>query len=327
MGLTMSAVHLMFNIEIISHQYTSEFESQWSEVVEIAAGDSFLLFILHELLNLFKNLDFILLLLSVFFIAAAGNIINDYFDVKADRVNKPDRLIIDKYIKRRWAIILNWTFNGIGFLISMYLSIKLDNWWIVSIAFLTINLLYFYSAVFKRKFLIGNIVVALLTAIVPIYVYLYLHFSSFGPTNSFLHQHSESRFLLILVYAGFAFFFNFIREIIKDMADVKGDLLLKSQTLPIRFGFAKTKIVLGILYLMTLIPIGLFILLNLAFGGASQDISESFEVFSGLIILVGILHFASFIVLLLKNQRKYYLVSANLLKIAMLMGILSICFL
>lgn len=178
-------------------------------------------------MNLFKQFDFILLLLSVFFIAAGGNIINDYFDVKADRVNKPDRLIIDKYIKRRWAIILNWTFNGIGFLIAMYLSIKLDNWWIVSIAFLTINLLYFYSAVFKRKFLIGNLVVALLTAIVPIYVYLYLHFSTFDFTDSNIYRHTDSHFLLILTYAGFAFFFNLIREIIKDMADVKGDLLLK----------------------------------------------------------------------------------------------------
>jgi 4-hydroxybenzoate polyprenyltransferase len=172
----------MFNAEIIIHHYSSEFQSPWDDIDKIAVGGSFLLFILHEFLNLFKNLDFIFLLLSVFFIAAGGNIINDYFDVKADRVNKPDRLIIDKYIKRRWAIILNWTFNGIGFLIALYLSIKLDNWWIVSIAFLTINLLYFYSAVFKRKFLIGNLVVALLTAIVPIYVYLYLHFSTFGLT-------------------------------------------------------------------------------------------------------------------------------------------------
>lgn len=327
MGLTMCAVHLMFNIEIIIQQYTSEFESPWGDVIKIATGDSFLLFIAYEFLNLFKNIEFILLLLSVFFIAAGGNIINDYFDVKADRVNKPDRLIIDKYIKRRWAIILNWTFNGVGFLIALYLSIKLENWWIVSIAFLTINLLYFYSAVFKRKFLIGNIVVALLTAIVPIYVYLYLHFSTFGLTDSFIYRHTDSHFLSILTYAGFAFFFNLIREIIKDMADVKGDLLLKSQTLPIRFGFAKTKIVLAILYLITLIPIGLFILLNLAFGGAAQDISESFEVFSVLIFLVGFLHLASFIVLLLKNQRRYYLLSANLVKIAMLMGILSICFL
>jgi 4-hydroxybenzoate polyprenyltransferase len=156
---------------------------------------------------------------------------------------------------------------------------------------------------------------------------LYLHFSTFGLTDSFIYRHTDSHFLSILTYAGFAFFFNLIREIIKDMADVKGDLLLKSQTLPIRFGFAKTKIVLAILYLITLIPIGLFILLNLAFGGASQDISESFEVFSVLIFLVGFLHLASFIVILLKNQRRYYLLSSNLIKIAMLMGILSICFL
>ena len=142
MGLTMCAVHLMFNVEILGHCNIMEDQYAYLGLKDEGIDQTYLGILFTLFLNLFKQFDFILLLLSVFFIAAGGNIINDYFDVKADRVNKPDRLIIDKYIKRRWAIILNWTFNGIGFLIAMYLSIKLDNWWIVSIAFLTINLLY-----------------------------------------------------------------------------------------------------------------------------------------------------------------------------------------
>jgi 4-hydroxybenzoate polyprenyltransferase len=327
MGLTMCAVHLMFNVEILGHCHIMEDQYAYLGLKNDGIEQTYLEILFTLFFNLFKQFDFILLLLSVFFIAAGGNIINDYFDVKADRVNKPDRLIIDKYIKRRWAIILNWTFNGVGFLIAMYLSIKLDNWWIVSIAFLTINLLYFYSAVFKRKFLIGNIVVALLTSIVPIYVYLYLHFSTFDLTDSNIYRHTDSHFLLILTYAGFAFFFNLIREIIKDMADVKGDLLLKSQTLPIRFGFAKAKIVVSILFIITLIPIWFYSIMYLLFGGLVPDFSASLEIFVLLIFFVGIFQLASFIVLLSKNQRKYYLLSANLIKIAMLMGILSICFL
>ncbi len=327
MGLTMCAVHLMFNVEILGRCFVPDESYNYIGFRYSTDPKSQIEIIFILFLNLFKQFDFILLLLSVFFIAAGGNIINDYFDVKADRVNKPDRLIIDKYIKRRWAIILNWTFNGIGFLIAMYLSIKLDNWWIVSIAFLTINLLYFYSAVFKRKFLIGNIVVALLTAIVPIYVYLYLHFSALIKSDVGIYWHDDYKLSAILIYAAFAFLFNLIREIIKDMADVKGDLLLKSQTLPIRFGFAKTKIVLTILYLITLVPILLFgriLLFNVDWN--APYLSDGVVIFKLLIFLVGIFQSASFIVLLSKNQRKYYLLSANLIKIAMLMGILSIYF-
>ena len=116
---------------------------------------------------------FILVIIAVILIAASGNIINDYFDQKADRVNKPERLIIDKFIKRRWAIILNWTFNGIGFIIAVYLSYQLENWWILVVSFLSINLLYFYSAVYKRKFLSGNLIVAFLLQLCR-YTYLFM---------------------------------------------------------------------------------------------------------------------------------------------------------
>ena len=194
----------------------------------------------------FADPYFLLLMLSVVLIGASGNIINDYFDLKADRVNKPERLIIDKYIKRRWAIILNWTFNGIGFLIALYLSYRLNNWWIASISFLSINLLYFYSAVYKRKLITGNIIVAFLTALVPLYVFVYGAFSSFNDSGPFGNNDQifvADNILAIVVYCGFAFLLNLIREIIKDMADVKGDLLLQSQTLPIHFGFKKTKLI------------------------------------------------------------------------------------
>ena len=103
--------------------------------------------------NLFLNIHFILLLISTTLIAAAGNIINDYFDVKADRINKPEKVIIGIHIKRRWAIILNWIFNSLAFLISLYLSWKFQNVWLIGIPLISINLLWFYSMYYKRKFL------------------------------------------------------------------------------------------------------------------------------------------------------------------------------
>ncbi|MBK6526503.1 MAG: UbiA family prenyltransferase [Crocinitomicaceae bacterium] len=102
--------------------------------------------------------EFLTLVFSTLLIAAAGNIINDYFDVKADRINKPELLIIDKHIKRRWAIVFNWVFNSVGLLIAMYLGWKYDNWFMAIIPFVTINLLWFYSMYFKRTLILGNVI-------------------------------------------------------------------------------------------------------------------------------------------------------------------------
>ena len=107
-----------------------------------------------------KHLSFfILLITSTLLIAAAGNIINDYFDVKADRINKPNRLIIGTHIKRRWAMVLHWSFNSLGMILALYVGYALQNIWVPLIAFLSINLLWFYSAYYKRKPFIGNVIV------------------------------------------------------------------------------------------------------------------------------------------------------------------------
>ncbi len=81
------------------------------------------LLVMHNYQKVNFNLThYILLVFSTVLIAAAGNMINDYFDIKADRINKPDRLIVSKYIKKRWVIILHWSFNALAFLIGVYLS-------------------------------------------------------------------------------------------------------------------------------------------------------------------------------------------------------------
>lgn len=277
----------------------------------------------------FADLNFILLMLSVVLIAASGNIINDYFDQKADRVNKPNRVIIDKFIKRRWAIILNWTFNAVGITLAFYLSWTLNNWWIVLISFGSINLLYFYSAVYKRKFLIGNFIVAFLTALVPLYVFIYGAYTQFGANSPFGMNDTtfiRDNTLPVIGYCGFAFLLNLVREIVKDLADIRGDLLLKSETLPIKIGIAKSRVVVAFLYLLILLPLALFIYfgfvnLRLVTLGAPQS-----AIF---VYLIGAVFFCmtiSLIIFYLKNKRKYYIRSANVIKIAMLFGVLSALF-
>lgn len=274
-----------------------------------------------------KDISFLLLMLSVVLIAAAGNIINDYFDVKADRVNKPDRLIIDKFIKRRWAIILNWILNGLGLLIATILSYRLDNWWIFSVSFLAINLLYFYSAIYKRKFLTGNIIIAFLTALVPFYVFIYGGFSTFGITRPFEIDNSlfiRDNYSAIIGYCSFAFLLNLIREIIKDMADVKGDLLLGSKTLPIRIGFAKTKALILVLQLIGIIALMWFIFMQVS--TRETGLNSDQLLFVGSLAFVSLFMIISLVILLTKNQKKRYMLSSNILKLAMLFGVISALF-
>lgn len=270
---------------------------------------------------------FILVIIAVILIAASGNIINDYFDQKADRVNKPERLIIDKFIKRRWAIILNWTFNGIGFIIALYLSYQLENWWILVVSFLSINLLYFYSAVYKRKFLSGNLIVAFLTAIVPLYVFIYGAFSNFGNDSPFgLNDQIfiTDNILAIITYSAFAFFLNLIREIIKDMADVKGDLLLQSQSFPIRFGFARTKTFIGALYILVLAPLAYYVIDSIFIHPDNSEATKT--LFLYLLIFVIIALIVSLYITFTRNRPKSYLLSSNFIKIAMLFGVISALF-
>jgi 4-hydroxybenzoate polyprenyltransferase len=261
------------------------------------------------------EINFLLLVFSTTLIGAAGNIINDYFDVKADRVNKPEQLIIDVHIKRRSAILWNWIFNSVGLLIALYLSWRLSNWWIVIISFGSVNILWFYSMYFKRTFLAGNIFVAFLTAIVPLYVFV------FDPAYSVL----ESQ--LIWIFCGYAFLLNFIREIVKDMADIKGDLQLKSASLPIVLGIRKTMIILLVLYGVALMPLVFMMgsVLNVQLGPAFG--SKGFEMEFLLLGLVILCISISWLTLPRAFYRSKYLLASNMLKLAMLFGLLIPLFL
>jgi len=173
---------------------------------------------------IFDYKQFILVLATVS-IAAAGYIINDYFDIKIDLVNKPREVIIGKIIKRRWAILSHQILNFTGVVIGFFLGLKV---FIINI--IAISALWFYSERFKRQAFIGNFVVAFLTAFSLIVLAVY-------------YKKNE---LLVNIYALFAFSISLIREIIKDMEDIRGDARYGCRTLPIIWGIRKTKILLYI---------------------------------------------------------------------------------
>lgn len=173
-----------------------------------------------------QDFNLYLLILSTLMIAAAGYMINDYYDVKIDYVNKPDEVIIGRTMKRRVALfyhsLLNFGAVGIGWLISPRISF---------VIFIAAFLLWLYSNLLKRLPFVGNFTVALLTG-ASIWLV------------SFYYQKSE---LLVLTYAIFAFFMNLIREIIKDIEDRDGDRKHGCKTLPIVLGFRNTKRVIFVI--------------------------------------------------------------------------------
>lgn len=181
---------------------------------------------------------FYLIVFASLCIAAAGYIINDYFDVNIDLVNKPAKLIIDRHIKRRWAIVLHIVLSFVGFLISLYVGYKLRNLYIPAFNLLAIIALWFYSTTFKKKLLIGNILVSLLTA----WVILVLTFCEYRFHTNSVDEFWKRLIKLSFIYAGFAFIISLIREVIKDMEDMPGDAKYGCTTMPIVWGIQVSKV-------------------------------------------------------------------------------------
>ena len=212
-------------------------------------------FLLDARYGAVATFDFFVLVFSTVIIAAAGNIINDYFDIKADRVNRPERIIIVRHVKPRVAILAHWMLNLIAFSMALYLSYRNNSFWYLFIHLFSINLLWFYSMQFKRTLYIGNIAIALLTGLVPILVGIYynqqLNFdyvlSSLAhgeKTTIFPFEvvHPERYALLLgFVFGAFAFLLNWAREIVKDMEDTAGDKKLGARTIPLVFGYQHAK--------------------------------------------------------------------------------------
>ena len=191
----------------------------------------------------FSAIDFGLLIFATLLIAGAGNMINDYFDIKADRINKPKKIIIGKYIKKRWAILLHWIFNGLAVAISIYLSLKYESLWFVFIYILTGNFLWYYSIKLKKRVFIGNLIIALMTALIPILIIQFFKLSN-EPSDVFSPYHSTTwgvviNYSLLYLLALCAFLTNISREIIKDIQDMKGDQEIRVRSLPMLIGKLK----------------------------------------------------------------------------------------
>jgi 4-hydroxybenzoate polyprenyltransferase len=187
-----------------------------------------------------SNFQFFLLSLSTVMIAAAGYAINDYFDVRIDKVNKPERMIIDKGIKRRVAIGAHTVMNLLAIIIGLYVSWAAGHWKFVFIFILCATGLWFYSTTFKRQFFIGNFVIALFTALVPLIVGIYELVAYYDKELATI-DFRRGAWTLILALSFFAFITTLLREIIKDIEDYNGDKEYGCKTMPVIMGIKGAK--------------------------------------------------------------------------------------
>lgn len=187
--------------------------------------------------------NFVLLCLSSVLVAAAGYIINDYFDINIDQVNKPEKLIVEKIIQRRWAIRWHWMLSAIGIGIGFYLDMTTGIKFLGFANLICVLLLFFYSISLKRKLLSGNALISLLTAWVILVV-------AWCEGNHLLHEknilNTSKIYRFTFLYAGFAFVISLIREVVKDMEDVEGDRKYDCKTMPIVWGMNASKIFIAV---------------------------------------------------------------------------------
>jgi 4-hydroxybenzoate polyprenyltransferase len=260
-----------------------------------------------------------LLILSVVCVAAGGYVINDYFDVKIDRINRPDDLIVTRFISRDAAMYLFYIFTAVGLVAGAAVSWWAHSWTLLFTYVVIPGLLWFYSASYKRMFLIGNLVVAFASAIVPLLVaianadylrHLYQEALAYSPIVGELYVWTGG-------FAAFAFLLTWAREMVKDIEDIEGDREMECRTLPIVWGQKSAKIFVTSLLLVVTAIIVYMLLAVLPFPHEWKSLPTRYVVF-GLIVPI----LCSIVLLWAANNRTELHRVQTIIKFTMFMGVL-----
>ncbi|MEA3495704.1 MAG: geranylgeranylglycerol-phosphate geranylgeranyltransferase [Bacteroidota bacterium] len=242
--------------------------------------------------------EFIFLMIATVLITAAGYLINDFYDVETDKINRPGKNIIDDKIGINTVLIIYTLLNAISLFIGFKISIQLG------LIFLSaIILLLFYSAYFKSVVLTGNIIVSMLSALTVLVVWYYK---------------PESNFFIIAFYVFFAFMTSLLREIIKDIEDVEGDSKTNVNTFAVIYGIKASKWVANILLWILMLSVLFFIVLNFI----------SYLGFVVLFLLIFVLIPLLFLMYKIRKAsiKKDFTYMSKVIKLIMIAGILSMIF-
>jgi len=183
---------------------------------------------------------FVLLLLSVLFITMGGYLINDYFDMDADRINKPGKNRVGASVSVSAAMNLYYFFSALGVAAGLWVSWQVGQINYGLIFLFTVGILWYYSERYQCHPLLGNVVVALLSALSFGLVWLFDFFALRNNSEVFTSAQADFGFVsrLVLLYMAFAFLSGLFREMVKDMEDKEGDERMGCRTLAVRFGIA-----------------------------------------------------------------------------------------
>ncbi len=295
---------------------------RWPNLLFILLAETLFHFCIYKPLypnaGLEVDTNFYLILLTYLFIAAAGYIINDYFDINIDQVNKPKRVVVGSFISRRWVIFWHLLFSVMGIYIST-IAFPFKQYWHIHLSnLLTILLLWFYSTNFKKDFLIGNVVISLLTAWSIAVVY-FSKFTIQEITHPVISDTANFRFAkLMVVYSVFAFILTLVREALKDMEDMEGDKKFGCKTLPIVWGLKPTKVYISVWLIVVIACLAFIQLYMIPFGWW----------YSALYCLLFIIAPLAIVLIKLKTayQSKDFSKLSTYVKIAMFAGIMSMLF-
>ncbi|WP_422103925.1 geranylgeranylglycerol-phosphate geranylgeranyltransferase [Winogradskyella sp.] len=292
---------------------------RWKNLVMIALAQILIKYALllpffesHGVMTTLSPLNFSLLVIATVCIAASGYVINDIYDIETDKVNKPERLIVNRHISEKVALRLFIILNIIGVGLGFYLSNGIGKSGFFVIFIIASALLYIYSSYLKQMLLIGNIVVSLTVALSLLLVGI---FELLPVINEENREVQIFFFRLILDYAIFAFMINFIRELVKDIEDIDGDHKAGMQTLPIALGRERSTKIVCILSLIPLFSVVYYVITNL--------FKQQLFVGYFLIFVIAPLIYIT-IKLFGAEHKSHYKHLSLVLKLVMLTGLLSI---
>ncbi len=294
---------------------------RWPNLVFIALTQLLFEYCIYDRIfpySIASKQSFFVIMLASIFIAAAGYMINDYFDLDIDQVNKPEKVVVNSIISRRWVIFWHMFLSLIGIYATIF-ALSFHNYWHLVLANMaSVIFLWVYSTSLKKQLLIGNILISMLTA----WVIGVLYFSKYPleDINKVVSPNMQNVrfFRLTVLYAAFAFIISLIREVVKDMEDLEGDRKYGCRTMPIVWGVNASKVFVAV-WLIVLIAVLIILQLYVVQMGWWINIGYS------LIFILLPLFYVFSKLFKAKTPTDYHHLS-SVIKIIMLAGIISMVF-
>lgn len=254
-------------------------------------------------LDILLDFDLFLIVFASAITIASGYIINNFYDAQKDLINRPNKSMLDRLVSQTTKLRVYFTLNFIAVLMGLIVS-----WRAFLLFSVYIFLVWFYSHKIKKYPLVGNLMAAVL-AIFPFFAILLFYYYKV-PFEELENQ--KGHFAVIFAHATFLFLLILIREMIKDLENIKGDLANNYQTIPIIYGVKTSKKIITILTIFTVIPV--YILIEI------YDVGY-----------MDIYFYVSFIILLFfllslwrANKKGRYLLLHNVLKFLIVAGVFCI---